>query len=382
MGAFNGALIAQGHTDQLVDIWDNISIDKVFALSKKEVEELRKIDYSPEVVQNKVKKIFNMLKDGGLDISRSKKMLDDYIDEDLIRSRGIDFGLVTVAINELRAIEIFIDEMPQGTLKDYLLASSALPYFKIEKVNGIKYLDGGFYNILPTDMLVNKGYTEIYQVPLHGIGRKKPFDIDESNVTLKTISPSEPLGGILDFSNDLVKKQMAMGYYDTLKVIDGLSGTLYCIKPVNDEHYFLDFLKTLSQEMITELTEALEIERDPTLRTLFEIIIPRIAELLELEQEVTYEEIITSFLEVQAIELEIDRYHVYSFEELLEQVITKSHTYTEKKYRKNQVVEYFLKNEVLSRMAKESSIRQLAKIVIKGAAKRYEKGNQLGGTTQ
>ena len=52
--------------------------------------------------------------------------------------------------------------MQKDKIKDYILASCYLPIFKKEKlIDDNYYLDGGFYDIGPVSMLLNKGYNKI-----------------------------------------------------------------------------------------------------------------------------------------------------------------------------------------------------------------------------
>ena len=173
IGSINGAMIAQGAIDELYSIWDNISLEKVFNVTQKEFQELSSFDLDLENLAIKLRKAGDVIKDGGIDISMAQKILDESVDEEEIRRRGVDLGIVTFSLTEMKPVEIFIQDIPKGELKNYLLASSALPHLKIDKFHGIRYLDGGVYNSLPTDLLIDKGYKEIWEIRLNSFGRKK-----------------------------------------------------------------------------------------------------------------------------------------------------------------------------------------------------------------
>jgi len=361
IGSINGAMIAQGEIDELYKIWEEISMEKVFSV--KEVS---------------LSKIAEIIKEGGIDISLAQKILDENINEEKIREKGTDFGIVTYSLTEMKPLEIFIQDIPKGELKNYLLASSALPHFKIDKIHGIKYLDGGVYNALPTDLLINKGYKEIWEVRLNSFGRKKTINLDGSDIKLNYVEPKETLSGYLDFSNETSRKQLKLGYFDTIKKLDGLCGNFYYLKKENNENYFFELLKSVPEKILKEFILALDLQLPPSKRTLFEEIIPRVADLLDLDKSASYEEIVVSFLEVQAMDLGMERFKVYSFTEFFNEIVEKSRTYDEKDEKVNKVIEFFLKNEILSKVTKEQSIRHLGKIVIKGMRKLYEKNSRLG----
>ena len=76
----------------------------------------------------------------------------------------MDFGIVTINVTDREPLEVFIEDIPQGELSNFLLASSYVPIFKIEKLGGKVYLDGGFYDNLPFKLLQRKGYKNLILV--------------------------------------------------------------------------------------------------------------------------------------------------------------------------------------------------------------------------
>ena len=375
IGSINGAMIAQGDVEALWEIWSTISVEKVFRLEKKEYEELARLDFDLESVALKIKKMADIMKDGGLDMTLARQILDQYVREEDIRGQGKDFGLVTFSVTEMKPVEVFLEEIPLGELKNYLLASSALPYFKLDKIQGIKYLDGGVYNALPTDLLVKKGYEEIWEVRLNSLGRKKSLDLSQSPVVLRAVNPVEPLCGYLDFRNETANRQLRQGYYDTLRMLEGLGGEFFYLQPVREEGFFVDFLRRIPESIVEEFAESLNVEGPVSLRLLFEELIPRVAQLLGLGAGASYETIITRFLEIQGMELGMERFRIYGFREFVDLIKEKSRDYQCEEDPKNRVMEAILKNEMLSRVAREQSIRHLARLVIKEMGEVYETAN-------
>ncbi len=101
------------------------------------------------------------------------------IDEDKIRNSGKDFGIVTVSLSDLKPLEVYIEDIPQGgKLIEYLMASAYLPVFKREKIiDGKIYIDGALYNNLPANLLVDKGYKNLIIVRTNGLGNIKKSTI-------------------------------------------------------------------------------------------------------------------------------------------------------------------------------------------------------------
>ena len=51
-----------------------------------------------------------------------------------------------------------------------LMASAYLPVFKREKLGGKRYLDGGGWNNVPVDILLEEGYRDIIIIRIYGLG--------------------------------------------------------------------------------------------------------------------------------------------------------------------------------------------------------------------
>ena len=78
-----------------------------------------------------------------------------------------------------------------------LLASAYHPSFRLEKLGGKYYADGGFVDTLPLHVLVEHGYKDIIAVRIPGHGVERRFRMPEDvNVTL--ISTNSDLGGVLN----------------------------------------------------------------------------------------------------------------------------------------------------------------------------------------
>jgi hypothetical protein len=96
--------------------------------------------------------------------------------------------------------------------------------FPLKKIDGERYLDGGYFDNLPIDMAIADGADEIIAVdihpqPTHPEYARMPF--------LKMIHPLHNLGGFLDFNPQLLKRTKLMGYYDTMKAYGRFDGVRY-----------------------------------------------------------------------------------------------------------------------------------------------------------
>ena len=84
----------------------------------------------------------NTIKEKGVDTAKIRKILIENIDEKKLKKSKCGFGLVTFSLSERRGVELYKEEIPEGKLHDYILASSRLPGFKQEELDGKYYIDG------------------------------------------------------------------------------------------------------------------------------------------------------------------------------------------------------------------------------------------------
>lgn len=238
VGALNGAVIAQNEFEGAVDFWTNLTIDQIFNVNKhitsKFVTEWSKSDFESFGQSFK-----SYLFDGGLDITPLRKNLMKYINEDKIRKSNIRLGIVTISLNNFKPLELMIEKIPEGKLIDYLLASAAFPTFKKHQIDGDTYIDGGLYDNLPINLLASEGYRNLITVELPAPGFKAKLKYDDLNI--ENINNSEYLGLFLDFNQKVMKRNIQIGYLDTLKNFGKVHGTNYYITLNKDDSILKNF---------------------------------------------------------------------------------------------------------------------------------------------
>lgn len=230
IGAFNAAMLAAGHHFELLDFWESVNVAKLFDIKPFNI---KKTDFNG--LKKSIKSYLNILTNKGLDTKGMMNILDDILDVEALYKSNKDFGLVTVRLKDLTPILKYKEDIPKNKIKEYILASCYLPVFKKEKIiDGNYYFDGGIYDISPVNMLIKKGYKKIYVVKLNCIGISQKIT---ENVDLTVIEPSRNLGGILHFNQDIIKDNIKMGYYDTIRVLKKLDGYKYVFKPRSMAYY-------------------------------------------------------------------------------------------------------------------------------------------------
>lgn len=224
VGALNGAMVAMGDYQAAFELWNVLTIDRVLRLPSALVKDGRlKIGRDNLEALNVLRD--ELFRHGGLDTTPLRELLTEYCDEKRIRRRGMDFGLVSFELSGQKPLEVFIDEIPEGKLVDYLLASSSFPGFKLADIDGKRYLDGGLVDNVPFQLAKARGYRRLIVADVSGIGmNRRP---DPAGVELITVKNSMDTGNVLDFHPENARRLMEMGYLDTLRVFDKLQGFYY-----------------------------------------------------------------------------------------------------------------------------------------------------------
>lgn len=242
IGAIVAAFVAQDAYASLEDIGNRIGLDYILNVPKELVEngELRITSSKWDAFLKFYRKTTS---NKGLDTSPLRKLLESNIDEEKIRTRGLDFGLATYNLSDMEPREVFVEEMETGALISYVMASSAVPGFESPEIAGKKYIDGGVFDNIPFFMARSRGYTNIIIVDISGVGiNRKPDVIGTRTVYIKN---SINMGGLLDFDRKFLDDYALLGYLDTLKVFGRLRGMYYFIEPDRDmERRFTEFLET------------------------------------------------------------------------------------------------------------------------------------------
>lgn len=361
IGALNGAMIVQGDYEKCYELWQNLSYSMLINDTEYEIESLKEFKFEKEDLLILANHLKTLISNRGLDIKPFKRMLDTYIDEERIRESSLDFGIVTVNLTDLKSIEIFKEDIPEGEIKDYLLASSYLPVFKTEKLGGKRYLDGGFYDNLPFRMLKKKGYKDLIIVRTHAKGFIRKVNVDQINAII--VSPSEDIGRTLTLDSTQARRNLELGYYDGLRAFRQLKGYRYYIEVEEPMEYYLKLLLDLDEDQVIKIKELVKTPNLPYRRALFEYIIPKLASVLGLHKEFTYEDFIIALLERKAEEANIERFKIYKFKELLSLVECEKVTKIKSEEELTTIEKIIEKVDIAALFNKDDVILQITDII-------------------
>ncbi len=241
IGSVNGVAMVQDDYDLALDLWKNISVDKIFA---GDVD----LDFEPQDIIGSTEKLVSLLikilTNKGLDISPFLDLLNDIVDEDKVRASAREFGIVALRVPLIKGMEITKEKMKVGYMAKYILASSsAFPVFPVCEVDGNKYIDGGYYDSLPINFARNLGAEEVVAIDV-SLSTTHEEELSSNDVIY--IKSAWSLGPFLDFDNESIMRNMDLGYNDTMKAYGKYRGFRYTFL-LNDEESFNDVALALKK---------------------------------------------------------------------------------------------------------------------------------------
>jgi len=353
IGALNGAMIIQEDFDKAYDLWYNISPKKIFNIEQDALDKIKKLSFDKKDLSYLWNQVKTVVDNKGLDVSLIEEIVEKNVDEQRVRSSNKDFGIVTISLSDMKPIKIYIEEIPEGKLNDYLLASSNLPTFKQEKRNGKYFLDGGFYDNMPIDMLIDKGYKNIIVIRTHGLGITREIE-ETKDINIIYIEPKDDLGNLLDFDNKIARRNLKLGYYDAKRVfLEDIKGYDYYIRIDKEKDYFTKLLLNIPEDSVQKIAKFMGFGEMNYRRALFEVIIPRLAKFLDLDEKDDYLNIILAILEVIAKRANIDKFKIYDFDNFVKLISKK---YEPDEVNQINVPTFIKKSEILSKTIKDNII--------------------------
>lgn len=317
IGAFNGALISQGDFEKAYDLWINMEPSMLFDIEDECMRNIVHNGLTKETIKYISSRTINLIENRGIDTSKIRRVLYENVDEYKLRTSNIDFGMVTVSIPDFNPVEVYKEDIPAGKIRDYIMASANFPGFKLYPIDGKYYIDGGIYDNCPVNLLIRKGYKDIIAVRTSKNDRFS--NIINKDVRIRSIIASEDLGNALIFDNDLIRRNITLGYFDAIRMIKNLKGRKYYIEPF-EEVFFFDILNNIPENVILQIGETLKVSQMDSKRMLFEKIISTIADLLKLPNTATYEEIFIGLLEVIAEKKSVEKFNIYSINEFIDAI--------------------------------------------------------------
>lgn len=217
IGSLNGAMFASGDLESMLNVWETVAADQVMANGINLYDTL-----AANIKETKPSKMMafakSYFKNSGADISPFIELVKKAVDPAKVKASSMKVGIVTTAYPSFKEVDVILNEVDENLILDYLHASSACwPIFPIYKIGKDRYVDGGYNNNLPIDLAIKMGATEIVAVKLKSfppVPQHKEL-MDAPFVT--SIESSVDIGGIMNFTHDVLMNNLNLGYLDAKK---------------------------------------------------------------------------------------------------------------------------------------------------------------------
>lgn len=322
VGALNGAMMCMDDLEKAQRLWENITYSQVMNVDELPAELLE--DWRNVGFKEALTGIMNILRDGGFNIAPLRQLIAESVDEAKIRSSQRELFVTTFSVDERRQLVLDVKSLPDGEIENALLASAYFLAFKNEKLGGKRYMDGGVFNNVPLDVLVEKGYQDIIVIRIYGLGKDNERLVEiPDGVTVHRIAPRQNLGGMLEFDKKRAARNMKLGYYDAKRMLYGLAGRAYYIDAPQSEAYYFDKMMSELELVKCRLFEQLDAEEQAHYsgyRAFTEELFPALARRLRLSPDWDYKDLYLAILETWAKELKLNKMHIYAPEEIAQAV--------------------------------------------------------------
>lgn len=331
IGAINGAIIAQeGGYQLLYDLWTSITPNDITDFDNIMVSKLQNKERDKESIIYWMKQSIKILKNYGVSTDKIIPFLKKYIDEDKLRESKIDFALVTYSVTDMMPLELFKEDIPQGNLHEYIFASAYYPAFRMNRLNGKVFLDGGVYDNLPLNALARKGYDELFAI--RTMSRMPHSIIVDKSIKVNYICPSEDLGGTTELNSKMINYNIKLGYYDAMRFVKNYLGEKYYIEYCKYDLYE-NILLNLEEDAYKNLRDLLDLQSD----------IPKeavVTNLLQYLKSLYYQKTdsrkkaLIYFIEPYAKLYGVEKFKIYNIEEFYNELVKKYKTHMDNRENK------------------------------------------------
>ena len=239
IGAFNAAMMACGKHKELLDIWYRENPAMFLGIDEKVVAGFNDQKMNLSFFFDGINELKTIVKNFGVDNTKLMNKADELLKLSELKKSKKDFGLITVRVTKkgFQPVYKYVEDInSQEELIEYIMASCYFPIFREKRmIDNHYYIDGGFYDNSPVRMLLKKKYDELYVINCNGVGHY--HKIKHTDARIINIKPSRDNGGLFELNHQIIKDNIMMGYYDTLRVLRNLDGYKYCFKNKKESYY-------------------------------------------------------------------------------------------------------------------------------------------------
>ncbi|MCB6993353.1 patatin-like phospholipase family protein [bacterium 210820-DFI.6.37] len=243
VGALNGAMAAQNDFELALRLWKELETHMIFDVEETQDAGLFDFDIGGMTASEAAAYAKEILFNGGAGTSGLEAIVKNYVSEEKIRKSAVEFGVVTVEFPSLRPHYLFTEDIPVGKLPDYILASAAcFPAVQAKEIDGVRYIDGGYADVMPVELAMKRGADNIIAVHLEAAGFVREDTIqfaEKAADSMRLIKSKWDLGNFLVFSKANTRRIIRLGYLDAMKSFGAFDGEKYTFAKGKWNHHQL-----------------------------------------------------------------------------------------------------------------------------------------------
>lgn len=233
IGAINAAFYVQNDFLEAEKMWHEVTVSDIMANGIN-------FDVSFDSIISQRENLIPLLKTylntKSVDNTPFINMIHRYFDTEKFFSSKTDYALMTVNYkglgpSDLIPVTVKKADMAKNidTAWKWIAASaSCFPVFPPFEIDGVQYIDGGFYDNIPISAAIQLGAEKIVVVDLNTENNHEGY-LRHPDVTY--IKPSKDLGNFLNFDRNVLERSIKLGYNDTMKAYGKYYGIKYTFLP-------------------------------------------------------------------------------------------------------------------------------------------------------
>lgn len=318
IGALNGVLIAQEKFDECKKLWRDISFNKVLGFDDEIGAHLAKKEFKLSDLKYFFQELGRAISKNGVSKDYVFNLIKSNVDEKKLRRSKIKYGLMTYSMSKRKPVPVFVEDIPEGKIADYIMASASFPGVQRTVIDDEWFIDGGIYDNLPINMLIDKGYRNIIAIKAGGKAREQKVRISD-DINLLYIDPSEQPGRLLDFRQESIERAMKVGNLDGQRFIKNFKGRNYYID-VKDISSLSKKLQSTGTEKIKKMCEIVELRTDREKICLIVDLANHFAKLLGVYEYSYIAEVYITFLEEIARIRGVERLQILTVDEFISSI--------------------------------------------------------------
>ena len=241
VGALNAAMLVQGDFDRMVDMYEHLQANQIVKGFVPNPEDMTITNFIKDR-ERFIPSLKAWIKDRGVDISPFKENMANYYVPERFFASDIDFGCITAHAKGHGGVYVTKEMMKEHGLEWLIASASAYPAFPMMNIDGIDYIDGGYFDNFPIDFALRLGAEKVIAIDLESTPAHPNF-IGRENIIY--IRPYTELFSFLDFDKVKMNQARRRGYLDVMKKFGILYGERYAFSPFHRPSFFDEWYRSV-----------------------------------------------------------------------------------------------------------------------------------------